>query len=521
MGEDISKDDVKIEPYTEPVLSLEDLFGDGIDRSLKEFRLLPRLTDEEQAVDKVSLETKLCCIPGTKDHLKLSIPLLSAAMYDVSGKDMAIGLAQHGGLSVIPRSYSIEEQVRIINEVKRTKGGFQQDVMTVAPNTPLSEVKDLMDRHGYGKFPVTYRGQPKGKLLGLITGLNFHKTNHLKDAVQEHMIQKPITAPETISLGEANDKMIEHGIDYLLIVNRKKRLRSMVFKKDADLQLDFPYSSIDKKKRYMVGAAVSTQDEDRDRIKELLKAEADVIFIDASDGHTVYQKNTLEYIKNFSEKTPTVAGNIITPEAFNYLADLADGFDVGMGIGSGCTTQDQKGTGRGQATALYHVCKARDIYNEITKRYIPIGSDGSIANSGEMLVALAIGADNVMCGRWFAQFTESAGAQIDHPQLGSVKLYRMEASAAIKNMGRYHSDQIIWFEEGVSGYVMHIGSLHVHLPKTILKLKSGLSTAGCENIEELHNRQAYILRPQSPTALLDAGVHGVIIEQAPLVQYKR
>jgi IMP dehydrogenase len=477
--------------------------------SLKEFRILTGKTTLSNVMSKVSLKTKLCAIPNSKKHIELNIPLVSAAMQAVSGKHMAVALAQLGGISVIPCSIPVVDQVKIVKWVKRFKAGFQQKVITVSKDDKISKVMKIIKEKGYGKFPVTVDAKRNGKLLGIITSKNFDPDRHNSDLVEQHMVKKIITAKKGITLSDANEMMVKHGVDVLPIIDKNKNLISIVFKKDVEKHLHFPNSSVDEHKRYLVAGAVSTQLSDNKRIDALIKAGVDVIFIDASDGYSQFQVDTIKYVRKISKTIPVVGGNVITADAFNFLANAGfDGIKVGMGIGSGCTTQAQKGTGRGQATSVIEVCNARDKLYKKTGKYVPVISDGSIANSGQIMVALAIGADNVMMGRFFAGFTEAAGGLKQHPTKGPIKEYWMEASARAKNYGRYDSTSDSFFEEGVEGFVSHIGSLYYELNQTILKMKSSMSSAGCKDMKELHSNS--IVELQSESALRDSDVHDII-----------
>jgi len=476
--------------------------------SLKEFRLLTGLTTIDNVMSKVSLRTRLCRLPGTSEFISLNIPLISAAMQSVSGTSMGVALAQLGGMSVIPCSIPVESQAAIVKEIKRSKAGFQDKVITVSPSDKISKLMKINREKGYGKFPVTEGGEAGGKFLAMITTKNFDPRTDSGDKVEMHMRSDVPTADSGISLGDANREMIKHGIDVLPVLKSGK-LQSIVFKKDVQMHFSFPESSVDEQKRYIVGAAVSTQPGDRKRIDALLDAGVDVIFIDASDGYSEFQADTLKYIRESSKSIPVIGGNVITGEGFMHLAKAGfDGIKVGMGIGSGCTTQAQKGTGRGQATALINVSDARDEHFRKTGQYIPVISDGSISNSGQIMIAIALGADSVMMGRFFAQFTESAGGLRQHPTMGPLKEYWMEASARARNFGRYSATSDTFFEEGVEGFVPHVGSLYIHLRETILKMRSSMSSCGCSSMKEMHEKSTVEL--QSPSALSDADVHDII-----------
>lgn len=474
--------------------------------SLKEFRLLTGKTELSNVMAKVSLRTKFCCIPGTDEHLHLNIPLVSAAMQAVSGKELGVALAQLGGISVIPCSIPYQDQASIVKWIKRSKAGFQENVLTVTPDEKISKVIKIMKDKGFGKFPVVKEGTDR--FVGLLTSKNFDPRVHGQDKVKDHMVTDVPTAEEGISLGDANREMIKHGVDVLPIL-KKGNLVFIVFKKDVQKHFSFPDSAVDENKRYLVAAAVSTQPGDKKRIDALLDAGVDVISIDASDGFSQFQADTLKYIREKSPNTPVIGGNVITQDGFNFLAESGfDAIKVGMGIGSGCTTQAQKGTGRGQATTIMKVCQARDEYFSKTGRYLPVISDGSISNAGQIMVALGLGADAVMMGRFFAQFTESAGGLRQHPTKGPLKEYWMEASARARSYGRYDATSDTFFEEGVEGFVPHIGSLYIHLRETLLKMKSSMSSCGCANVDQFHNEA--VLELQSDSALRDADVHDII-----------
>jgi len=480
-------------------------------RSLKEFRLLTSRTNAENVMSKVSLKSRLCCLPKTADHIYLNIPFISAAMQAVSCPKLAVALAQFGGLSVLPCSLPAKDVVMMVEEVKRYKAGFQENVVTLTKDQLISEAVQVMNSKGYHKFPITDDGLPHGKLIGMLSDRNFDPKDHAQDKIAKHMVKRVVAGKEGITLDEANKVMIKYGVTILPIVDKKNHLLYCVFKKDFQKHREFPLGSVDEKHRYMVAAAVSTQPSDRQRIDALIKEETDLIVVDSSDGFSDFQVETLNYIKKRSPRTPVVGGNIITYDGFMHLANAGfDAVKVGMGIGSGCTTQEQKGTGRGQATALIDVVKARNEFFASAGKYIPVIADGSISNPGQLVIALALGADSIMMGRFFAQFTESAGEVRNHPTYGPLKEFWMEASARAHSFGRYDQSASTWFEEGVEGYVPHTGSIYDNLGKTLLKIRSALSNAGCKSVDELHEKA--VVELQSFSSLQDAGVHDIIMK---------
>ncbi|MFH0978498.1 MAG: IMP dehydrogenase [Candidatus Woesearchaeota archaeon] len=478
-------------------------------RSLKEYRLLTGRTTAKTVMSSVNLRTRLCTSPNGKDFLYLNIPLMSAAMQAVSGTRLSVALAQFGGISVLPCSIPVQEQVAIIKEVKRFKAGFQEDVTTFSKDDLIADAVKVMSTKGYHTFPITENGRSHGRLLGILSDRNFDPKEHVKNKIEKHMVKNVVTAREGISLPDANKVMIKYGRSILPIVDSRKNLRYVVFKKDLEKHRNFPDELVDHNKRYMIAAAVSTLPSDHSRIDALIKAGVDALIIDSSDGFSDFQIETLSYIRNKTRKIPVIGGNIITKEGFFHLAEAGfDAVKVGMGIGSGCTTQEQKGVGRGQASALIDVCAARDEFYSNTNRYLPIISDGSISNPGQIVIALALGADSVMMGRFFAQFSESEGGVRNHPQYGPLKEFWMEASARARSYGRYETKPEFFFEEGVEGYVPHIGSIYDNLGQTLIKIKSALSNAGCKNIDELH--KTAVLELQSIASLQDAAVHDII-----------
>ncbi|MEW6752470.1 MAG: IMP dehydrogenase [Candidatus Latescibacterota bacterium] len=474
--------------------------------SLREFRILPGYTPADGAPPSVSLHTRLCRDGG--GYLHLHTPFLSAAMQAVTGTEMAIAVAQLGGIGILPVSQPTEEQCSRIRQVKRFKGGFQTDILTLAPQQRIAEVIEIIGKTGYTTFPVTDSGAFQSRLVGILTDKDFDLRRDHERQVAERMKTDIQVGVEIDDLKEANELMIRYGRGFLPIVTRSGVLQSAVFKKDLDKHLKHPFESIDDKKRLRVGAAVSTHPEDRVRADVLVEHEVDVLVIDASDGHTEFQRQMLHHIKGRSG-VPVIGGNVVTADGFRFLAEArADAVKVGMGIGSGCTTQQVKATGRGQATALIDVCTARDQWAQEQGVYLPVIADGGITGPADMSVALALGADALMMGNFFARYTESAGNLVRNAAGEIVKEYWMEASMRAQNMRRYDQIKETFFEEGIAGYVPHVGSIYDKLPTIMQMLRATLATAGCASIEELHDRA--VLEMQSSVALLDSQVHDMV-----------
>ncbi len=474
--------------------------------SLKEFRILPGYTPPDCNVSSISLKTRLC--RQGSDFIYLHTPFLSAAMQAVTGAEMAIALAQLGGIGILPVSQTTEEQCANISQVKRFKAGFQTNIVTLSPEQSIAKVAEIIRETGYTTFPVTENGHFHDKLIGILTDKDFDERRDLDCQVSARMKTDVQYGTEVNDLRTANELMINYGRGFLPILSKEGILQTVVFKKDLDKHLRHPNESIDAEKRLLVGAAVSTHPEDRERVQALVESEIDVLIIDASDGHSEYQRQMIEYIKSHSD-TPIIAGNIVTAEAFRFLVEVgADAVKVGMGIGSGCTTQEVKATGRGQGTTLMEVGTARDQWMQEKGSYIPLIADGGISGPAEMSVALALGANTLMMGNFFARYTESQGSLMRNAAGEIVKEYWMEGSMRAHNMRRYAQTRDTFFEEGISGYVPHVGSIFDKLPTVTQMLRATLATAGCRDVGELHANA--VLEMQSPSALMDSQIHGIV-----------
>ncbi|MBU4052853.1 MAG: IMP dehydrogenase, partial [Proteobacteria bacterium] len=409
--------------------------------SLKDFRLLPGYTDERSSVNNVSLKTRLCC--QKEDYIYMELPFMSAAMQAVTGVEMATALAELGGVGVLPLEASMEDQCKKVKTVKHYKAGFQTDIITLSPDALLGEIKKIIQETGYSIFPVTDTGVFHGRLLGVITDKDFDPRYDLDFPVSERMRKDVQAGVEVEDLKEANRLMIQYGHGFLPIVTREGTLQSVVFKKDLDKHIQHPHATVDHRKRLRVGAAVSTHPEDLERIKELAANDVDFIVMDSSDGFTCYQKQTLAWVKK-KTNLAVIAGNVVTREGFEMLVKAgADAVKIGMGIGSGCITQEAKATGRGQATAILDIVNARDEYAK-KHPYIPIIADGSISTPAEIAVALALGADSVMMGNFFARCLESPG-KVENRNGRRVKEYWMEGSKKAQNYRRYHQNPDTFF----------------------------------------------------------------------------
>lgn len=488
---------------------------DDISRTFSEYLLIPRLTRKGQNPSAVDLKTPLSA--GEKNiqpRFAVNIPIVSACMQSVSGSKLSIALARQGGLSFIFCSQPIESQAEMVHQVKAHKAGFVQSDTNATPNMTLGEVIELVKKSGHSTVPVTEDGSATGKLLGLITDKDFwEQEDDLSRQVSENMtpIEKVIHGKEGVSLKDANQLLYRHKKECLPILDKSGNLTALVFKKDYEDHKRHPMELLDESKRLCVGAAINTHDY-KTRVPALIEAGADALCFDSSDGFTEYQKEGVEWIrKNFGAEIVIGGGNVVSAEGFDYLVQ-GQGLDfvkVGMGGGSICITREQKGIGRGQASALLDVVKRRNAYFEETGRYIPVCSDGGLANDIQIVIALAMGADFVMMGRYFAMTEESPTPRTSiNGQM--YKPYWGEGTIRAQNWQRYEDSMAsreLMFEEGVDAYVPLVGSLSSVLESTLYKLRSTMVNVGADSLPEF--REQAILTLVSEQSVVEAGTSTV------------
>ena len=471
---------------------------DEVSRTLNEFLLVPDLTTADCVPDNVDLSVPLVRHRvGETAAIRVATPLTSAIMGAVSSPRLAIALAQCGGFSFIHQNQTIEAQTAMVAAVKRHKAGFRFSDINIKPSATLGEVTSLLESAERDVAVVTDDGSAHGRFLGLISTADFHPRRHdLNDSVESRMRAAAdlVTAPPTISLSEANTLIWDHRLDVLPIVDDAGLLRSIVLRRDYELHKRFRNESIDGEKRFRVGAGVNTHDY-RERIPALVAAGADLLCIDSSDGYSVWQADTLRFVREtYGDAVRIGAGNVVDGRAFRYLAEAgADFVKVGIGGGSICITRDQKGIGRGQASALADVVAARDAYAKETGIYVPVCCDGGLLADSHMAMAFAFGADFVMLGRYFARFDESPAPLV---RVGGqfFKEYWGEGSARARNVARYEhgGGSKLAFEEGVDGYVPWAGSLYDNVDTTIGKIKATLISCGATTLPDFHDRAVLV-----------------------------
>lgn len=488
-----------------------------ISRTFNEYLLIPGLTSKDCTPDKVSLKTPLAKFhKGHTSDIELNIPFVSAIMQSVSDDNMAIALARNGGLSFIFGSQPVEQQAEMVSKVKKFKAGFVVSNANLTPEHTLKDVIELKERTGFSTIGITDDGSSNGKLQGIVTGRDYRPyRDGLDKKVKDFMTPffKLITGKFGITLNEANDIIWDNKLNSLPIIEEDQRLKYFVFRKDYDNHKENPNELLDSHKRLIVGAGINTRDY-TDRVPMLVDAGADILCIDSSDGFSEWQKETIEFVKkNYGDKIKIGAGNVVDKEGFLYLAEAgADFVKVGIGGGSICITREQKGIGRGQATAIIEVAQARDEYFNKTGIYIPICSDGGIVHDYHMVLALAMGADFLMMGRYFARFDESPTKKL---MVGGsyVKEYWGEGSNRARNWERYDmgGSNSLKFEEGVDSYVPYAGKLKDNLEITLGKIKSTMCSCGVTTIPDLKSKARITL--VSSTSIIEGGAHDVILKE--------
>ena len=491
-------------------------FYDEPSRTFSEYLLIPGYSSKECRPENVKLAAPVVKYKkGGEPPIMMNIPLVSAIMQSVSDDRMAVALAKEGGISFIFASQPIESQAAMVKRVKSHKAGFVKSDSNIRPDQTLADIIALKEKSGHSTVAVTDDGTSEGKILGIVTSRDYRVSRMALDVkVSDFMtpFSSLIFAKEGVTLSEANDMLWEHKLNALPIIDKNQRLTHFVFRKDYDSHKANPNELLDEHKRYMVGAGINTKDFER-RIPALIDAGADVLCIDSSEGYTEWQKDTIDFVrKNYGEDVKIGAGNVVDEEGFLYLARCgADFVKVGIGGGSICITREQKGIGRGQATAVIDVAQARDRYYEETGMYIPICSDGGVVYDYHIALALAMGADFLMLGRYFARFDESPTSRL-FINGNYVKEYWGEGSNRARNWQRYDmgGGGELSFEEGVDSYVPYAGALKDNVNLSLNKVKSTMCNCGVLSIPELHRQAKLTL--VSATSIVEGGAHDVILK---------
>ena len=489
-----------------------------VSRTFGEYLLIPGLTTKECTPQNVSLKTPLVKFnKGEEPKISLNIPFVSAIMQSVSDDGLAIALARNGGLSFIFGSQSIESQAEMVKKVKKFKAGFVPSDSNVRPDATLADVEAIIEETGHTTMGVTHDGTPNGKLLGMLTSRDYRIDHDGRDSLVKDFMtpfEKLTVGKLGITLSEANQLIWDHKLNALPIIDENQNLVYFVFRKDYDSHRENPNELLDPQtKELLVGAGINSRDY-KERVPALVEAGVDVLCIDSSDGFSEWQKETISWIKaEYNGKVLVGAGNVVDKEGFDYLvAAGADFIKVGIGGGSICITREQKGIGRGQATAILDVAAARDEHFEKTGVYVPICSDGGLVHDYHMSLALAMGADFLMMGRYFARFDESPTKKL-LINGNYVKEYWGEGSSRARNWQRYDmggKGGAMKFEEGVDSYVPYAGKMKDNLEVTLGKIISTMCSCGSITIPQF--QQSAKITLVSSTSIVECGAHDVILK---------
>ena len=485
--------------------------------TFSEYLLVPGYSSAECIPANVSLRTPITKFrKGVEEPaVSLNIPLVSAIMQSVSDDKMAIALAKEGGLSFIYGSQTIENEAAMVCRVKSHKAGFVVSDSNLRVDNTLADVIAITEKNGHSTIAITDDGTPNGKLMGIVTSRDYRVSRMSKDLkVSEFMtpFEKLVYAYEGTTLKEANDIIWDNKLNSLPIIDKDGKLCYFVFRKDYAFHKENPLELLDSQKRYMVGAGINTRDYE-ERVPALVEAGADVLCIDSSEGFSEWQARTLKWIRDkYGDAVKVGAGNVVDRDGFMFLAEAgADFIKIGIGGGSICITREQKGIGRGQATAVIEVAAARDEYFEKTGIYIPICSDGGIVHDYHVTLALAMGSDFIMLGRYFSRFDESPTNKVNINGT-FMKEYWGEGSARARNWQRYDmgGDKKLSFEEGVDSYVPYAGPLKDNVGLTLSKVRHTMCNCGALTIEELQKNAKITL--VSATSIIEGGAHDVLLK---------
>lgn len=481
-----------------------------ISRTFDDFLLLPWETKVSDTLDSVTLETVISRFNSRATWaLKLKIPLVSAAMQSVSWPKLAISLAREGWISFIYCSQTIEQQVQMIREVKNFKAGFIQTEASVSQKSTWLDIKAMRDKTWHSTIPITEDWSPTGKLVWIITSRDCRwlTDNDNAKTVRDFMtpLDKLITWTVWISLSEANKKIIEAKIDCLPIIDNEWNLHSMVFYKDIQWHKEYPLESLDNEKRLLVGAWINSRDY-KHRVPALIEAGADILCLDSSDGFSHWQAETIKWIKEtFWNHVLVWAWNVVDSRGFDFLVEAgADFVKIWIWWGAICTTRETKWIWRGQASAVLDVSLARDTYYEKTWIYIPICSDGWIVHNHHITFALAMWADFVMMGRYFAGTKEAPWKLIEWK-----KEYWWEWSPRAQSWNRYDGSMI---PEWVDAYIPYIWELSLSVRETLKLIRTTMANnIWVTDLKSLRNKAVFTL--VSDSTRREWGTDNVIVKK--------
>lgn len=462
--------------------------------------LMPGYIDFAPA--EVDLSTRLT------RSISLRRPLVSSPMDTVTEHRMAISLALQGGIGIIHYNCTIEEQVAQVRKVRRFENGFILDPLVLSPEHTIADIHRIKQQHGFSGIPITEDGTLKTKLVGMVTNRDVDFETDRSRKLSEVMTRDLVTAKKGITLVEANELLRHSKKGKLPVVDGQGRLVALTSRRDLRKNRDFPDATKDESKNLMVGAAISTKDEDRARMAALAEAGVSVVVIDSAQGDNIYQHDMIKWIKKHHPQVQVIGGNIVTAEqADNLIKAGADALRIGMGPGSICTTQEIMAVGRSQGTAVYYAARAAK------KHGVPVIADGGISVIGQIMKALALGASSVMCGSLFAGTEESPGDYVYRDGV-RLKVYRgmasLDAMKAGGNKRYFTENKDIKVAQGVSGYVQDRGNIVDLVSYLSQGLRLAFQDAGVRSVAALHEasengKLRFELR--SPSAQREGGVH--------------
>jgi IMP dehydrogenase len=490
-------------------LDAETLFSSGAGLTFDDLIILPGYIDFPSS--DVRLETHLT------RNIRIKRPLISSPMDTVTECTMAISLALLGGLGIIHYNNTVSEQVEMVRKVKRFENGFITEPVALSPDHTIRDVDVIKERYGFSGIPITEDGTLNTRLVGIVTNRDMDFEKDRSRPLREVMSADLVTAPKGITLSEANRILRTSKKGKLPVVDENGRLVALLARRDLLKNLNFPDAAKDSSKQLLCGAAVSTRDEDRERVDGLVEAGVNVLVIDAAQGHSIYQQRMVGYVKSRYPHVEVIAGNVVTQQqAETLIHSGADALRVGMGPGSICITQNMMAVGRSQATAVYKTAA-------LARRYgVPVIADGGINGIGPMAKALALGANAVMVGNLLAG-TQEAPGEYFYENGVRVKRYRGMASLEAMSQGgakRYLADKAdpVKVPQGVSGTVVDKGSLYDYLPYLMKGLQQALQDMGHSDIPSLHAALwdgRLRMERRTPNATVEGSVHSLVSYETP------
>ncbi len=490
-------------------VTAEELFGQGKGITYDDFIMLPGYISF--GLDDVELETQL-----TRE-ITLKRPVVSSPMDTVTESDMAIYMALLGGIGIIHYNNTIEEQVAEVRRTKKFENGFITDPVCCSPDDRIADVDEIKEEHGFSGVPVTETGEVGSRLLGIVTRTDIDFEPDRSIPLRDVMTRDLVTAPEDITLEEGNEILKESKKGKLPIVDDEGCLVSLMSRTDLRKNQDFPLASKDPSKQLMVGAAVGTREEDKQRLEAVVDAGANVIVFDSAQGYSEFEIDMIKWAKDQYPDLQVVGGNAVTVEQCEGLIDAgADGLRIGMGSGSICITQETVAVGRSQASAVYETAKyARE-------RGVPVIADGGIRDIGHIARALAVGGSTAMMGSMLAGTDETPG---EYFYEGGVRLKRYRGMASPEAMERggekrYFTEEQedVKVAQGVSGTVVDKGSVVEYVPYLMKGVKHTMQDMGCRTVTETHERLysgQLRFETRSPSAQKEGGVHSLYSHAEP------